>query len=164
MKEKTNHREPKSTGSSRAKLQLISNNDEIFSRAQWRPTSLPTATRQQHLKTEIGRHVFAANSPIAAAAAFVSADGEIELSIIGVEPELASDLADGLDRLADRLRAHERRTRRNGRQDGRIFLPALAALPFAALTYINDIAWLDAVLIIAAQIASAWLSDIDPPS
>lgn len=118
--------------------------------------------RQAHLRAELTSSIFADGSAIAAALATAHTDGSIGLSIIGVEPEHALRLADGLDQLSHRLRLHAQRESPKPKHRGAAPIAIVCALSFAALTYVNDIAWIDAALSIAAQLASAWISQSKP--
>jgi hypothetical protein len=114
--------------------------------------------RQAHLRAELTSSIFADGSAIAAALATTHTDGSIGLSIIGVEPEHALRLADGLDQLSQRLRLHAQRKSPKPKHRGAAPIAIVCALSFAALTYVNDIAWIDAALSIAAQLVSAGIA------
>jgi hypothetical protein len=100
----------------------------------------------------------ASSTPIAYALVVVLADGTVEFSTQGIERDFATPVADSLDRLSAVLRFHAARPRFKDRaQRGLIKLAPLASLAFMAATYLNDIAWLDCVLMIANQFAVNWL-------
>lgn len=114
--------------------------------------------RQSLLRSEITSHILEHDCPIAAALVVIRPDGATELSIVGVEPEQAGGLADGLDQLATRLRLHAKRRPVRPTMRGAASVTAIATLAFAMVTYVNDIAWLDATLSLVAQITAAWLA------
>jgi hypothetical protein len=117
----------------------------------------PLLARQSLLRDEVTSRLLGDDCPTAAAFVFACPDGATELSLVGVEPEQAEMLADGLEQLASRLRLHAKRRSVRPKIEGSASIATIAALAFAAMTYINDIAWLDAALSVAAQITTAWL-------
>ncbi|MFM0736792.1 hypothetical protein PQQ51_06060 [Paraburkholderia xenovorans] len=141
------------------KLRLIHSTADKTSREKSHDPAIDSRKeRQAHLCAELTSSIFADGSAIAAALATAHADGSIGLSIIGVEPEHALQLADGLDQLSQRLRLHAQRESPKPRHQGSTSLAIVFALGFAALTYVNDIAWIDAALSVAAQLTSAWIA------
>jgi hypothetical protein len=141
------------------KLRLVhSTADKNFPEDALNPAVDFQKERQAHLRTEVTKNILADGSAIAAALATAHTDGSIGLSIIGVEPEHALRLADGLDQLSQRLRLHAQREPPRPKHRGAAPIAVVCALGFAALTYVNDVAWIDAALSIAAQLASAWIS------
>ncbi|MEM5461604.1 hypothetical protein VSR69_43605 [Paraburkholderia phytofirmans] len=141
------------------KLRLIHSTADKNSREESLDPAIDSRKeRQAHLRAELTSSIFADGSAIAAALATAHTDGSIGLSIIGVEPEHALRLADGLDQLSQRLRLHAQRESPKPRHQGSASLAIVFALGFAALTYVNDIAWIDAALSVAAQLTSAWIA------
>ncbi len=112
--------------------------------------------RQSLVRDEVTSRLLRDDCPTAAAFVAACPDGVIELSLIGVEPEQALMLANGLEQLASRLRLHAKRRPVRPKIEGAASITTVAALAFAATTYINDIAWLDAALSVAAQLTAAW--------
>ncbi|MFM0660114.1 hypothetical protein [Paraburkholderia sediminicola] len=117
----------------------------------------PLQARQSLLQSEITSRVLGPDGPTTAALVLIRPDGATELSIIGAEPEQADILADGLDQLSARLRLHAKRRPIRTKIRGAVSIAALTVLAFTAMTYVNDIAWIDAALSLAAQITAAWL-------
>lgn len=97
-------------------------------------------------------------TPVAYALAIVLPDGTVEFSTQGIERDFATPLADSLDRLSAILRFHGTSPSRGHRpQRGIARLAPLVAVAFMAATYLNDLAWLDSVLMIAGQLSVNWL-------
>lgn len=126
------------------------------------PDATPTQARLAHLRAELHQQVFLNDTALAAAIAVAHSDGAIDLSIIGVEPEQANQLADGLERLANRLRSHASLRPNLRKSRGAVVSSLACMLAFAALAYFNDVAWIDAVLSIAAQVASTYFERFRP--
>lgn len=139
-------------------LRLVHNSDPTDKSTRTARTTSPTEARRAHVRAQLESHVSGSGGAIAAAVAAIQADGAIDLLLVGIEPEHAARLADGLDTLSERLRAHSRTRGRQRRERGRILLPFLTTLSFAGLTYLNDVAWLDLVLSIGSQITAQWLT------
>ncbi|QNB10809.1 hypothetical protein G5S35_03950 [Paraburkholderia tropica] len=96
---------------------------------------------------------------LAAAAAYIDANGCIGIAAAGIEPEMAIPLADELRALARSIESHATKQRtRPKKQRGVALIGTLIAISFAAATYWNDVAWIDAALSLAAQIAAGYLS------
>ncbi|NIF80157.1 hypothetical protein F3J20_22645 [Paraburkholderia sp. Cy-641] len=93
-------------------------------------------------------------APIAAALASLRSDGSVDMVIADVEPEFADALADGLEAIAQRLRKHA--THRDGHRStsGRSRLELLLPVALASASYVNNAAWLDAVIVIAAHLSA----------
>jgi hypothetical protein len=96
-----------------------------------------------------------APSAVAAALVVLRSDGTVDTSAIGLEPEFVPFLSRGLDDLATSLAKRSRSAAPRGRQDGGLALSVISALAFMAATYINEHAWLDAALSLAAQFWAA---------
>jgi hypothetical protein len=116
----------------------------------------PYAHRIQLVRSKVIRRLENFSAPaVAVAAAFIDADGHVGVAAAGIEPEMAACLARELRILAATLDTHSlKQPQRNPRQRGGAATALLIAVCFAAAAYINDIAWLDAVISIAAQIAA----------
>lgn len=94
---------------------------------------------------------------VAAALVLLRLDGSLDTSAIGVEPEFGPLVGRGLSHLAETLPARPpAKPRRRTRLLGGPLL--LTALGFAAATYVNTSAPLDAALIVLAQASTAWIS------
>lgn len=101
------------------------------------------------------------NPAVAAATAYITADGTVGTAAAGIEPVMAAVLASelrSLTALLDRHASTPPRTRNRRRQRGSGIAILISAVGFIAATYINDVAWIDAVLSLAAQIVAAMLS------
>lgn len=96
------------------------------------------------------------DSAIASAVALMQPDGTLEISARGIEPGIAVQMSDAIDKLSDAVRLHA--INRNRRQRGYAFVSMLVTLGFAAATYINQIAWIDAALMVAAQALVGFLA------
>lgn len=97
-------------------------------------------------------------APVAYALAIVLPDGTVEYSTKGIERDFANPVADSLDRLSAILRYHASTpSRRSRTQRGIARLAPLVSVSFMAATYINDIAWLDCLLMLAGQLSISWL-------
>jgi hypothetical protein len=88
-------------------------------------------------------------------------DGSTDLSAVGVEPEYTSLVTSGLETLANALLL-----RRSGRTPkpkwrGSLSFQLAACLAFMAATYLNDIAWLDALLSLLAQLSASYFWRLD---
>ncbi|CAB3688201.1 hypothetical protein LMG24238_02974 [Paraburkholderia sediminicola] len=99
-----------------------------------------------------------AAAPVAIAMATVLPDGTVEFSATGIERDFAAPTADALDRLSTILRFHAVKPRRQNRfQQGLATLVPLVSIAFMFATYINEIPWLDSVLMLAGQLSVNWL-------
>jgi hypothetical protein len=97
-------------------------------------------------------------APVAYALAIVLPDGTVEYSTKGIDRDFATPVADSLDRLSAILRFHAAAPGHRSRtQRGIARLAPLVSVSFMAATYINDIAWLDCLLMIAGQLSVSWL-------
>ncbi|WP_157655067.1 hypothetical protein [Burkholderia ubonensis] len=94
---------------------------------------------------------------VAAASVFLREDGTVSISAKGVDPDTADEVLAGVHQLARRIEASKPhyQTPAN-RQRGGVSLLILAATGFSLASYLNATAWLDVVLVLAAQ-ASALL-------
>jgi hypothetical protein len=124
------------------------------------PDAQNVASRQRAVRDALTGLTRTGNpaAPVAYALAIVLPDGTIEFSTQGIERDFAIPLADSLDRLSAILRNHgssPSRGRRN--QRGIAKLAPLVAIGFMAATYLNDLAWLDSLLMIAGQLSVNWL-------
>lgn len=89
---------------------------------------------------------------IAYAGILLSQDGTITLHADGIEPEFVPAITTTLDQLSRRIESHAKSHRgRPRRNDGFCRLLPLLSLAFIGATYINDVAWIDAALSLAAQ-------------
>ncbi|WP_213778858.1 hypothetical protein [Caballeronia sp. dw_276] len=93
---------------------------------------------------------------VAAAIVLLHADGTTHTSAIGIEPEYAAFVLRGFDRLISAIKGNAPPAQQPPRQRGFVTTAGLIAIAFAAATYINDIAWLDAALSIAGQIVATY--------
>jgi len=98
-----------------------------------------------------------APSVVAAAIVLLRADGSIDTSAIGVEIEYKPFLTRGLTSLSKTINRTIREQRGTLGQDGTALLPFVSAIAFMAATYVNEHAWLDAALSLAAQFCAARL-------
>ncbi|MFL9960446.1 hypothetical protein PQR02_04780 [Paraburkholderia sediminicola] len=115
------------------------------------------ASIRKHLLSLAERE--ARNSAIASASALLKPDGTIQLTACGIEPDVADQIADALQQLTDAVRAHGAppTTARRG-QRGVIGITLALMIGFMAADFFNQIAWLDAVLMLAAQLIAAALA------
>jgi hypothetical protein len=97
-----------------------------------------------------------APSAVAVALVLLRSDGTIDTSAIGLEPEYLPFIVRGLKGLTTRL-SNPTLAKRGGitGQRGAAAISIASALAFGAATYINEYAWLDAALTLAAQIFAA---------
>jgi hypothetical protein len=91
---------------------------------------------------------------IAGATVLLHADGTVRVTAKGIDPEVASQIADELDDLSDIIRSHATRSRRARSLQRGFFrlLPAIS-MSFLTATYINTIAWLDVALMLGSQLS-----------
>ncbi|MFM0595349.1 hypothetical protein [Paraburkholderia dilworthii] len=83
----------------------------------------------------------------------------MSIAAAGIEPEMALPFARELHEIATVIGQHRfSKARRSNAQRGVASMLMLSAIGFAAATYINEIAWVDAALSIAAQAAVAYIS------
>jgi hypothetical protein len=114
--------------------------------------------RQTHVKRKISQSIdLASNSPIAAAAVFLRADGSIETTAIGIEPAVCMRFAKELDRLARTTRWHADRHRQSGATTLSILIPAL----LMAASYINTVPWLDSLICLLSHAFARWIDKRD---
>src|SRR5471032_85920 len=92
---------------------------------------------------------------VAAAVVLLRTDGTVDTSAIGIEPEYIRFITRGLDRLSATLRGDSRHADPRAPDGGIAVTALLVSLSFVAATYINQAAWLDATLSIAAQLIAA---------
>lgn len=91
--------------------------------------------------------------PIAFATVLLSQDGTVTLAATGIEPEFAPAIESGLLDLQSRIRAHRLRNQPRPRGSaGRIGMIPLLSTAFLAAIFINQIAWVDVALSLAAQL------------
>lgn len=93
---------------------------------------------------------------VAVAVAVLMRDGSMDLSAVGVEPEYAGLITSGLDRLSRALRA-QRDASKAKRWRGSISLSLATCIGFIAATYLNNVAWLDALLMLLSQLSAVYL-------
>lgn len=120
----------------------------------------PVAIRRDSVRHRLAAHLDDDDTaPIAAVLVSLRADGTVDLVTAEVEPEFAEALSDGLAAAAHRVRSHgHMRAGRSGNETGAATLFALISLAFIAATYLNDVAWIDAVLSAAAQVTASLLN------
>jgi prephenate dehydratase len=127
-------------------------------------TTSAHAKRIAHVKNHVIKRLESRDSPaVAAAAAFVDADGNLGITAAGIEPEMAASLAHELHALANKIESHaaahtRRRAPKSRTQRGAAGLLLISAVGFIAATYVNEVAWLDAALSLAAQLSASFLS------
>jgi hypothetical protein len=92
---------------------------------------------------------------VAAAIVLLRSDGSLDTSATGVELEFVPFLTRGLTALTTTINRNTKRRRSGPAQQGLALLPVVSAVAFMAATYINDYAWLDAALSLAAQLCAA---------
>ena len=161
MTVKTIPQKDRSAPGEQAKLRLVDRSSRS-PQLDSRPPGNELSARQFAVRAEITARLLESEHPTALAVAAVCADGALQLSLISVDPEQASLLAEGLDRLTSQLRHHALSTRGSpARVDGFGTTSVLIALAFMGLTYFNDVAWIDAALSLTAQMLSAWMSRKD---
>lgn len=120
----------------------------------------PAATNLEARHLRIASHLstrLESNGPPAVAAALVllRADGSLDSTSTGLEAEFVPFLIRGLISLAGKLKSPRRPSATPPRQGGNASLAAITAIGFIAATYVNDYAWLDAALSVAAQVCAA---------
>jgi len=92
---------------------------------------------------------------VAAAVVLLRTDGTVDTSAIGIEPEYIGFITRGLDHLSATLRGNSRHADPLAPDGGIAVTTLLISLSFVAATYINQAAWLDATLSVAAQLVAA---------
>ncbi|MGY4831998.1 hypothetical protein [Burkholderia pyrrocinia] len=96
---------------------------------------------------------------VAVASVVVREDGTVSISAKGIDPDTADDVLAGAHQLARRIEtSRSRYALPTTRQRGGISLLALSATTFAIASYLNVAAWLDVVLVLAAQAAALLLT------
>lgn len=122
--------------------------------------SSPYAQRIQLVKSHVIRRLESYPAPaVAVAAAFIDAEGRIGITAAGIEPEMAASLSQELRALAEAIDRHSSKLpERQRTQRGSAGIALLVALSFAAATYLNDVAWLDATISLASQLAAPLLA------
>lgn len=120
------------------------------------------ARRAEAVRQHIERTLLDPASPaVAAATVYIDAHGHVGISAAGIEPEMATTIADELRQLAGTIELHQHRgPRRSARKHERGYtsLAAVAGIAFITATYMNPFDWLDAALSLAAQVTAAILS------
>lgn len=118
---------------------------------------------QAHLRKKIRDSLnLGENSPVAAAAVFLRADGTIETTAIGIEPAVCARFAAELDRLSRLTRWHAQR-RRAPAQSGWASLAVLLPGILMAASYINTLPWLDSLICLGSHAIAYWMSDAARP-
>jgi hypothetical protein len=97
-------------------------------------------------------------APVAIALVSVLPDGSVEYSTTGIERDFAQPVADSLDRLSHIVRMHSATPRRRTTQHGYSALPTAISLAFMAATYVNQIAWVDSLLMLASHFIVDWIA------
>jgi hypothetical protein len=98
-----------------------------------------------------------ASPAIAFASVYLSADGSITLAASGIEPEFSPAIASALLTLRRRIQAHQPKS--VAAPKGSATPAILLSIAFAAATYFNQLAWLDATLSVAGHLVVGWLLD-----
>ncbi|MFL9899038.1 hypothetical protein PQR71_12890 [Paraburkholderia fungorum] len=106
----------------------------------------------EHVTSRLGT---CAPSLVAAAIVLLRSDGSLDTSATGVEVEYAPFLMRGLNALSATINRNTNRQRRDPAQGGSVLFPVITAIGFMAATYINEYAWLDAALSLAAQLCAS---------
>ncbi|MBY4866764.1 hypothetical protein K6W76_09610 [Burkholderia anthina] len=92
---------------------------------------------------------------VAAALVLLRADGTLDSTSTGLEAEFIPFLVRGLTSLVGKLKSPRRPSATSPRQGGNASLAAITTIGFVAATYLNDYAWIDAALSVAAQVCAA---------
>jgi len=116
-----------------------------------RRTALIQETADAHLKNPEAQ-------PLALAMVVLRTDGRIASVTEAIEPEQARIFADELEAFAAKIRAHVGIPTGNPRQRGLSTLSTIASLLFMAATYVNENAFIDATLSLAAQLTAIALA------
>lgn len=98
------------------------------------------------------------DSPIAAAVAILQSDGTVKISARGIDPDIAMQMSDALDGLSNTVRMHALAPRRRPHQGGFVNISFALMLGFIAADFINQVAWIDAALMLAAQLIASYLA------
>ena len=123
-----------------------------------------TETNRIHRQATIRKHLLslaereAGNSAIATAAVLLKPDGTIQLTACGIEPDVADQLADAMQQLTDEIRAHGARSGIRRGQLGSVGITLALTIGFTAADFFNQIAWLDAILMLAAQLIAGGIA------
>lgn len=97
-------------------------------------------------------------APVAIGFAVVRPDGAVEFGAVGVEREFALQTASALDRLADVVRLHSTKQKaKRHSQSGFALLAPLMSLAFMGATYLNQVAWIDSILMLSSHLIFDWL-------
>ncbi|KGD34746.1 hypothetical protein DO72_1177 [Burkholderia pseudomallei] len=94
---------------------------------------------------------------VAAALVLLRADGSLDSTTTGLEPEFVPFLTRGLKGLTDKLSRARHPRPPSPRQRGSATLAAIATLTFVTATYINEYPLIDAALSFAGQFCAAML-------
>ncbi|WP_186174594.1 hypothetical protein [Burkholderia gladioli] len=96
---------------------------------------------------------------VAVATVAVREDGSVSISAKGIDADTADDLLVGTRQLARRIETSKSHYPPAAtRQRGGISLLAISSTAFAAASYLNAAAWLDVVLVLAAQASAILLT------
>ena len=101
-------------------------------------------------------------SAIASACALLQKDGTLLITAKGIDADVALRMADGLDRLSAAVRSHAIKPTQSSRQRGIGTTTLAIAIGFMAATFINEVPWIDAALILAAQLIAARIASRPP--
>jgi len=97
-------------------------------------------------------------SAIACASALLQEDGTVHISAKGIDPDIATRIADALDVLSEAVRCHALKTPQHTRQRGSGTVSLSIIIGFMAAAFLNQIAWIDAALILGAQLIAIRLA------
>lgn len=124
--------------------------------------ALHVLSRQRAVRARLNDIICAPDTkaPVAVALVSVLPDGSVEYSATGIETEFSLPVAESLDRLSHIVRMHSATTPRRARvsQHGFSALPTTISLAFMAATYINQIAWVDSLLMLASHFIVEWVT------
>jgi hypothetical protein len=121
-------------------------------------------SRIELIRGKVEHHLYDATaSPVATAFVSIHSDGSVRTFCGGIEQEMAETFAVELENLAKTIRAHGRKPAKNSRQRGSAALTFVTTVAFCLATYVNETAWIDAILMFAAQALTAWITRRPPP-
>jgi len=97
-------------------------------------------------------------SAIACASALLQEDGTVDIADKGIDPDIATRIADALDVLSETVRCHALKPPRRTSQRGSGTASLSIIIGFMAAAFVNQIAWIDAALILGAQLIAIRLA------
>jgi hypothetical protein len=139
----------------------------LFPSSETAQKALNTLARQRAVRSKLNDIVCTPDStaPVAVALVSVLPDGSVEYSATGIERDFSQPVADSLDRLSHIVRMHSATPRRaRSSQHGFSALPAAISLAFMAATYVNQIAWIDSLLMLTSHLIVEWITKRRPRS